>query len=86
MSLSFALSANEDVLVPLSKPIMGQDGSKVNEVYIQKGSSVMLSFLNSNRDPELWGSDSLEWKPERWLSPLPKEVSDAHIPGVYSHT
>ena len=29
--------------------------------------------------------DALEWKPERWLSPLPQAVIDAHLPGVYSH-
>ena len=38
-----------------------------------------------NTDPELWGADSYEWKPERWLSPVPQAVVDARIPGVYSH-
>jgi cytochrome P450 len=26
----------------------------------------------------------LEYKPERWLSPLPDSVADAALPGVYS--
>ncbi|KAJ2915661.1 hypothetical protein MD484_g4746, partial [Candolleomyces efflorescens] len=26
-----------------------------------------------------------EWKPERWLSPLPDTVPDARVPGIYSH-
>ncbi|KAF5351591.1 hypothetical protein D9758_007265 [Tetrapyrgos nigripes] len=77
--------ANEDAVLPLSKPIIGRDGNKITEVYIPKGTSVLMSFINSNRNPEIWGPDALEWKPERWLSPLPKEVVDAHIPGVYSH-
>ncbi|GLB40486.1 putative cytochrome P450 [Lyophyllum shimeji] len=30
-------------------------------------------------------NDAAEWKPERWLSPLPQAVQDAHIPGIYSN-
>lgn len=30
----------------------------------------------------MWGEDALQWKPERWLSPLPKALLDAGIPGV----
>ncbi|EEB98095.1 hypothetical protein MPER_02458 [Moniliophthora perniciosa FA553] len=33
----------------------------------------------------LWGPDALEWKPERWLEPLPAVIPEARIPGVYSH-
>ena len=29
--------------------------------------------------------DALEWKPERWLSPLPESIMDSKIPGIYSH-
>lgn len=32
---------------------------------------------------ELWGEDADEWKPERWLSPLPDAVLNANIPGVF---
>ncbi|KAJ3513699.1 hypothetical protein NMY22_g14961 [Coprinellus aureogranulatus] len=31
------------------------------------------------------GPDSYEWKPERWLSPLPDTLANAKIPGVYSN-
>ena len=30
------------------------------------------------------GEDSSEWKPGRWLKPLPESVSSAHVPGVFS--
>jgi len=33
----------------------------------------------------MWGPDVYEWKPERWLNPLPESVTNARIPGVYSH-
>jgi hypothetical protein len=29
------------------------------------------------------GEDALEFKPERWISPLPDAVGDAALPGVY---
>ncbi|KAJ2929646.1 hypothetical protein H1R20_g7436, partial [Candolleomyces eurysporus] len=34
---------------------------------------------------EIWGPDASEWKPERWLSPLPDRVAEARVPGIYSH-
>jgi cytochrome P450 len=83
--LAFSLSACQDSVVPLSKPITGRDGNQITELVIPKDTPVILSLINSNRNPELWGPDVLEWKPERWLSPLPKELIDAHLPGVYSH-
>ncbi|KAK7466379.1 hypothetical protein VKT23_005102 [Stygiomarasmius scandens] len=74
-----------DTVIPLSKPIVGLDGTKITELALSKDTTVLLSFINSNRNPAIWGSDALEWKPERWLSPLPQAVIDAHLPGVYSH-
>jgi len=46
----------------------------------------MIGILGANRNPEIWGDDAYEWKPERWLSPLPDSVTQAHIPGIYSNT
>ena len=71
--------------MPLSKPIRGLDGTLINEIPVPEGTIVLIGMLASNRNAELWGPDAEEWKPERWLNPLPKAVTEAHIPGIYSH-
>jgi len=78
-------SALHDAVLPFSKPVTGVDGTPISEVHVPKNTFIMISALNSNRNPDIWGPDALEWKPERWLSPLPDELIEAHIPGVYSH-
>ncbi|THU90950.1 cytochrome P450 [Dendrothele bispora CBS 962.96] len=77
--------STRDVVVPLSKPITGVDGRKISELALPKDTLVFIGSINSNRDPELWGTDAFEFKPERWLSSLPQAVVDAHLPGVYSN-
>ena len=71
--------------MPLSKPITGRDGSPIDRVAISRGSTVIIGIRCSNTSKEIWGEDAEEWKPERWLSPLPQSVKDARIPGVYSN-
>jgi len=73
------------MVLPLSKPFTCLDGTDAKELFLPEGTIIFASILGSNRNPELWGSDSHEWKPERWLSPLPAELTNAGIPGVYSH-
>ncbi|KAH7913646.1 cytochrome P450 [Hygrophoropsis aurantiaca] len=75
----------QDIVLPFGNPIKGVDGKELHEVLVPKNTNIMVSILGSNRNPEIWGEDALEWKPERWLSPLPKTVTEAGIPGVYSH-
>ncbi|KAF5342991.1 hypothetical protein D9758_013699 [Tetrapyrgos nigripes] len=77
--------ALQDTVLPLSTPIAGIDGTLITELHVPKNTHIIISVLNSNRNPAIWGPDALEWKPERWLSPLPDELVEAHIPGVYSH-
>ncbi|KAJ7584809.1 cytochrome P450 [Mycena floridula] len=77
--------ANQDTVLPLSVPIRAVDGSELNEIFIPKNTYINVSILSANRNPAIWGPDALEWKPERWLSPLPSTVKDAPKPGVYSH-
>jgi cytochrome P450 len=76
-----------DAILPLSKPLIGRDGSTITEIHIPKGVDIHVGIINSNCNPDLWGDDANEWKPERWLNPLPKNLTeaDAKIPGVYSH-
>ncbi|KAK7038695.1 hypothetical protein VNI00_010579 [Paramarasmius palmivorus] len=78
-------TAIKDTVLPLSTPVTGVDGSVITEIPIPANTNVHISLMGSNRNEALWGPDALEWKPERWLSPLPVTVSDAKIPGVYSH-
>ncbi|KAE9394005.1 cytochrome P450 [Gymnopus androsaceus JB14] len=77
--------ARQDAVIPLSKPIAGLDGTEMHEIDIPRGTIILVSILNANRNPELWGEDANEWKPERWLSPLPDALVEARVPGIYSH-
>ncbi|KAI0760454.1 cytochrome P450 [Fomes fomentarius] len=77
--------AQRDMVLPLSDPIRGVDGTLMSEIPIPKGTVVLLGILGSNMNKRTWGEDAWEWKPDRWLSSLPEAVTEAHIPGVYSN-
>ena len=72
--------------MPLSEPIKGVDGKMIHELVIPKDTTVCIGVLSSNTNKTIWGEDAMEWKPERWLAPLPPSVADAHIPNVYANT
>ncbi|KAI0717432.1 cytochrome P450 [Cerioporus squamosus] len=78
-------NTTQDVLMPVMEPIRMRDGTLSNAVHIPKGTRVIANIRACNRDPALWGPDAEEWRPSRWLEPLPRELEEAHIPGVYSH-
>jgi len=78
-------TARKEVVLTTSTPVTTIDGSTITEIPVPAGTDIIVSILASNRNPAIWGSDVLEWKPERWLSPLPQSVADAHVPGIYSN-
>ncbi|KAL0955191.1 hypothetical protein HGRIS_004096 [Hohenbuehelia grisea] len=59
--------ALEDDILPLSKPIIGQDGTIVENIYISKGQAILIPFTTLNTNPLVWGSDGATFRPERWL-------------------
>ena len=71
--------------MPLSEPIIGKDGNVLKEIFVPAGTELILGIRSINIDKGIWGEDALEWKPERWLKPLPETVTDAKIPGVYAN-
>ncbi|KAI0648490.1 cytochrome P450 [Trametes meyenii] len=75
----------KDTILPLSAPIRGIDGTLIDAIPMSKGTRVITNLHSSNCNKDLWGEDAEEWKPERWLKPLPQALEEAHIPGVYSH-
>ncbi|KAL1947168.1 hypothetical protein VTO73DRAFT_14129 [Trametes versicolor] len=75
----------KDSVMPLSSPIRGRDGTMIESIPVKKGMRIITDIRGSNTNVELWGPDAYEWKPERWMEPLPRALEEAHIPGVYSH-
>ncbi|KAG6808349.1 hypothetical protein H0H92_004409 [Tricholoma furcatifolium] len=71
--------ARQDIVLPLSSPIKGIDGRELDSILVPQNTKVLVGILNANRDPMLWGPDSLDWKPERWLAPLPQALLDAQV-------
>ncbi|TFK27112.1 cytochrome P450 [Coprinopsis marcescibilis] len=76
---------SQDIVLPFSRPFTTTEGKEITEAVIPAGTKVLVGLSACNKDPLIWGPDSLEWKPERWLSPLPDSVVNARIPGVYSN-
>ncbi|KAI0056668.1 cytochrome P450 [Artomyces pyxidatus] len=75
---------SKDVSIPLSQPIQTTAGP-ISSLFIPRDTSIWIGIRFLNCDPNIWGPDASEWKPERWLSPHPQSVSDARIPGIYSN-
>ncbi|OJT02010.1 Cytochrome P450 3A24 [Trametes pubescens] len=75
----------KDAILPLSAPIRGIDGAMMDAIPVRKGMHIVTGVQACNTNEELWGPDADEWKPERWMKPLPRAVEEAHIPGVYSN-
>ena len=71
--------------MPLSAPIRGVDGTLMNEIFVPKGTMILVSNWMSNVNKAIWGEDADQWKPERWLEPLPGTLKEARIPGIYAN-
>ena len=74
-----------DSVLPLSEPIRGVDGKMMSEIAVPADTTIIVGIMACNRSRAIWGDDADEWKPERWLSPLPASVEKAHVPGVYAN-
>ncbi|KAI0072733.1 cytochrome P450 [Panus rudis PR-1116 ss-1] len=81
--LSMDRIALRDTVLPLSKPIKDIDGNLVREVPISRGTSIAIGIYGFNRSTDIWGEDAAEWKPERWLQPLPESVKNSPSGGVF---
>ncbi|KAI1787717.1 cytochrome P450 [Ganoderma leucocontextum] len=65
--------------------IRGVDGTLIPEIVVLKGSQIFINLRAINTYKAIRGEDALDWKPERWLNPLPRSVEEAGIPGIDSH-
>ncbi|KAJ7735826.1 cytochrome P450 [Mycena maculata] len=74
--------AMEDDVLPLSKPYIDKTGKSHDSLPIPKGQIIHIPILAINTDPEIWGEDAAEFRPERWEH-VPDAVSG--IPGVWAN-
>ncbi|KAM5535780.1 hypothetical protein V8D89_010594 [Ganoderma adspersum] len=82
---TLARHVTEDTVLPLHEPIRGKDGILIAEVTVPKGTVALLNLGACNTNKAVWGEDAYEWKPDRFLAPLPPSVEAARIPGVYAN-
>ncbi|KAF8817255.1 cytochrome P450 [Phlegmacium glaucopus] len=73
----------EDVILPLSEPVTLNDGTKTSSLHLRKNTQLVIGIIAANRDPDIWGPDAHEWKPERWLGERRLSM-EKKFPGVYS--
>lgn len=60
------------------------EDTTIQGVFIPKGTTVMLAPWATNTNPSLWGSDALEFKPERWLAKDAADIKTASLGGASS--
>ncbi|KAJ7700852.1 cytochrome P450 [Mycena rosella] len=72
----------QDDVVPLATPFTDVNGTVHETLRVNKGQTIMIPILAMNRDPAIWGPDSMEFIPERWESQTP--ISNS-LPGVWGH-
>jgi cytochrome P450 len=73
--------AYADDVIKLSKPIVGRDGKKFDEIKVPKGTRVQLGFVLANRREAVGGDDPLVFRPERWLEEK-AGIEDRDAPGM----
>lgn len=73
-----------DDVLDLAEPMTGLDGTQITQIVVPKGTTIVPGYITCNTVKSLWGEDASEWKPDRWLAPLPEAVQNARLPSVYS--
>ena len=58
--------ALRDTVLPIGG---GRDGT--SKLFVRKGQTIKLDLYSVQHDPEIWGSDAEEFKPERWREGRP---------------
>ncbi|VDM68254.1 unnamed protein product, partial [Strongylus vulgaris] len=58
---------NEDITVIFANSRQCMKSTTLGNVQIEEGTFVMVDTLSLHYDPEIWGKDANEFRPDRWL-------------------
>ncbi|KAF8193952.1 cytochrome P450 [Mycena galopus ATCC 62051] len=78
-------NVTQNSILPLSAPIIGIDGRRLDAIAIPKGTDVYIAIAAANHNKAIWGPDALEFKPERWRNGRAQGVT-VRMSGVYGNT
>ncbi|KAJ3822152.1 cytochrome P450 [Lentinula raphanica] len=73
-------TANEDDVIPLSKPIIGTTGRTIMEIPVPRGTNIVVSPSAYNRNPAIFGKDASEFNPDRWIEGRVKTEDSLGMP------
>ncbi|KAJ3928858.1 MAG: cytochrome P450 [Lentinula lateritia] len=80
IALHLFRTANEDDVIPLSKPIVGKTGQLITEIPVSKGTRIVGSCSAYNRNLAIFGEDAHEFNPNRWLEGRVKTEDNLGFP------
>ncbi|KAJ6552909.1 cytochrome P450 [Mycena capillaripes] len=85
ISLYRYMTAVEDTVLPLSKPLTGVNGTVMHSIPVPKGTSIHVAISAANHNKQIWGDDALEFKPQRWTNGKADSVT-TKLCGIYGNT
>ncbi|KAF9647279.1 cytochrome P450 [Thelephora ganbajun] len=80
VDIPMRMSRAADIL-PLTKPFIGLSGKVYNELPIPAGATIVISTFGYNQNPDLWGPNAYEFRPERWFDMNEKPESPVGMYG-----
>jgi len=77
----------QDTVIPLHYPIRDEKtGLEHHELLVTKGTFVYIGMSAANKSTAIWGPDSHEFKPERWMGKTKGNlVNKTRLPGLYNN-
>ncbi|KAL0567061.1 hypothetical protein V5O48_014934 [Marasmius crinis-equi] len=74
-----------DDIIPLSRPIKTSSGETVTSLPIKAGQVIQIPTGVINMNPDVWGRDAAEFRPERFLAPGGLPSADELPRGPYGN-
>ncbi|KJA23708.1 hypothetical protein HYPSUDRAFT_163021 [Hypholoma sublateritium FD-334 SS-4] len=76
--------ASADATIPLADVVLASNGTRMKEIKVRKGQTVVISIMAYNRLSSIWGDDAHEFNPSRWLTKAERHTETASI-GPYAN-
>ena len=67
----------------MSEPITTANGKVVDSISIAKGETIVISIKALNKMEKLWGQNSKQFVPERWLDENGLSMKAKELPGYH---